>query len=153
MLFNKCEWSNRIWIETATKISANKLSEQFDHKCTYKCSYNIDWVQFVCSLEQENPQVHCACLVFMVLLQWILHACLVFIALMLRVLVSIFISKTHNHFWSAVRIAHDTHQCVLINVFILMRPQSDSQSMHFEWRYLKWWCRKRFHPEGHYLAQ
>ena len=45
-------------------------------------------------------------------------------------LVSIFISKTHNHFWSAVRIANDKYPYVLNNVFILMRLQSDSQSSH-----------------------
>ena len=40
-------------------------------------TYN-DWAQFVL---QENPQVHCggACLVFIVLLLWILYACMLII--------------------------------------------------------------------------
>ena len=64
---------------------------------------------FVCSSKQENPQVHCAGTLS-------IHTCIVLnTACMLdspddifMALVSIFISKTHNHFWSTICFGKDT---------------------------------------------
>ena len=34
-VFNKCEPSNRMWIEDSNKDNYNQFSEQLNHKCTY----------------------------------------------------------------------------------------------------------------------
>ena len=82
MLVNKCEQSNTMRIEDSNKDNYEQNSEQFDHKCTctyiiHKCTYKFTLTMTECNLCSRKTR-RCtvvACLVFIVLLLWILHAC------------------------------------------------------------------------------
>ena len=67
---------------------------------------------FVCSLKQENPLVHCASTLRIHSPAAMNTTCMLSIHSpddIIMALVSIFISKTHNHFWSAIPIANDMY--------------------------------------------
>ena len=79
----KANWVIECKLKTATKIITNQVSEQRDHKCTDNIHFNelmmTEW-NFVCSLEQESPQVHCACMLSIqsCWYEYVLHACLAY---------------------------------------------------------------------------